>query len=929
MVKLKPVEEKFVRLEKSYNYYNRKKHMRELHVPGIGETRRELGEGLAKILFQQCPEPMKPEVGLLPLLEGAGDELWVSPSDLLIPKVCLKPPLTNKYIKALTHEGILIIGEDIDRRYWLQMENEKAKALEDQRELLMRIAEMERKVAIKLAREEEKRICANYIQNIMEEFEKRLAEELKNLEQQMLEMQDELIRQAVEQCDLSWRMRIEEAINEVVEQMSEQFAEDLENEKKELEVQFRLELEKQNTEFNYALKREQEFCEITLKQLRHCLECKNLANLMYVLCMERKKCTIEKSAMDYIYKTKISELETQITKKDEIIAQITADKERKQRQLDIREECLLVILKEFQKFINFVLKAVPTQAEFLLSVEKMILYEIARQNWVLGQKKPLKHLCKKIFSWKSDSKTTEPTPKDNLEPKDYHKCLDEVSLIGDLDESDTLPFFYYKEKLYVRRDMEYYFDNGIEISETNLLWNKDVDNLMQILTNMKNMKISDADAADGGSECRDKLKVEEVTEVEVAEEEEVVSTQLKQEPTESKSSKHSEVSKKSEGSSLLQKKPTKTSSVLKRALKPIEESEPAEDDEMSTYSPQIYPIQTVDNTGLLAAQDSLSTIKMSRRSSLKGVQTTKNGSLSEMDRTTAEVNEPVQATPMDKLSTTKKNALAEGGTVSFERFQAIRILDEIELTKPSNRSSRISLAKPKLSPKSDIESILQKKPPSKAVSGSKLLQATDSLIIHRHSLTMGHKLMESQKQQPVSHRGSVISKLSFTKDSLELLRRQSFLYSKNVKKESEIIEDTLLLGKTDSVQSQKVEKQDKYQRIQKVVSPLTVSHIGVAKIPTDTKEADVKFSPIHEVYETNVLKSADSPWNIYKDETKLKVKSSSVSSDKTPVAEVVGDRKDRDYMDTTYMFTDKRIRSIMTILKKDPTLIRLFTRVKN
>lgn len=58
-------------------------------------------------MFDGCPESLKCLMGLKPPLKGAGDDLWTSPSDLLAGKVCLKPPLTSKHLKALSHQGIL------------------------------------------------------------------------------------------------------------------------------------------------------------------------------------------------------------------------------------------------------------------------------------------------------------------------------------------------------------------------------------------------------------------------------------------------------------------------------------------------------------------------------------------------------------------------------------------------------------------------------------------------------------------------------------------------------------------------------------------------------------------------------------------------------------------------------------------------------
>lgn len=81
--------------------------VKENDVPSQTEITERLGENISEILFDNCLPALKPFLGLSPPLEGPGYDLWISPSDLLIGKVKLKPPLTSKHIKALTHQGIL------------------------------------------------------------------------------------------------------------------------------------------------------------------------------------------------------------------------------------------------------------------------------------------------------------------------------------------------------------------------------------------------------------------------------------------------------------------------------------------------------------------------------------------------------------------------------------------------------------------------------------------------------------------------------------------------------------------------------------------------------------------------------------------------------------------------------------------------------
>lgn len=79
-----------------------------MEAPTISDAKKNLGEDFAQKLFCNCDPNFREDFGLQPPLKGPiGGDLWTSPSDLLIGKVCLKPPLTSKHIRALTHQGIM------------------------------------------------------------------------------------------------------------------------------------------------------------------------------------------------------------------------------------------------------------------------------------------------------------------------------------------------------------------------------------------------------------------------------------------------------------------------------------------------------------------------------------------------------------------------------------------------------------------------------------------------------------------------------------------------------------------------------------------------------------------------------------------------------------------------------------------------------
>lgn len=69
-------------------------------------------------------------------------------------------------------------------------------------------------------------------------------------------------------------------------------------------------------------------------------------------------------------------LEKVITKQKDEMEKLQEKFKERQKKLRIREHYLTEVLKQFQKFINFVLRAAPTQAEFLLNLEKLTRFEL-------------------------------------------------------------------------------------------------------------------------------------------------------------------------------------------------------------------------------------------------------------------------------------------------------------------------------------------------------------------------------------------------------------------------------------------------------------------------------------------------------------------------------------------------------------------------
>lgn len=202
--------------------------------------------------------------------------------------------------------------------------------------------------------------------------------------------------------------------------------------------------------------------------------------MMYVLCMERKKCLQERKDAELAYLEQIKELQKTVANKQIEIKNLQKDFLEKEKNSQIREQCIVEVLKQFQKFINFALRATPTQAEFLLSVEKMMLFELAQS--ISGDNKCIPA---SILPWNlsQSSSSVATDEQSSIFVKDHHDCYNETDYSSEVSllSNDVLPAMTYNKNLYVREDFRNMFSQGMELKPDNMLWNKDVENLMKIL----------------------------------------------------------------------------------------------------------------------------------------------------------------------------------------------------------------------------------------------------------------------------------------------------------------------------------------------------------------------------------------------------------------------------------------------------------------
>lgn len=301
---------------------------------------------------------------------------WVSPSDLLIGMIELKPPFTSKITRGKTHEGILAIGNSV-----LDTERDRfikslKKLLDDNDAAWNNILLYEKQQVI----EKVKAIFAKifkYKSDIMKQ-------EISIFYESSLQELEEHLRAEVQVVLQSTRANIISYLNNEIQLklrkerkilanvLAKRYVTEVHNMKKYYKILLDNELYRNNTLLNKALNERNDAIKAFYRQI----ECKRLTSTMYIMSLERKKCKMKKMILENFQSAEITEKLRNIkNREDEILALNKKDV----RIANINkqwEEKVKKILSIFLKFISFALKLLPEQTTFLLDLEKMVVLQL-------------------------------------------------------------------------------------------------------------------------------------------------------------------------------------------------------------------------------------------------------------------------------------------------------------------------------------------------------------------------------------------------------------------------------------------------------------------------------------------------------------------------------------------------------------------------
>ncbi|XP_008551594.2 uncharacterized protein LOC103574037 [Microplitis demolitor] len=348
-------------------------------IPKQSEIINSIGPSLTSILYNFSPTDVKKLLGVIPQLDGPSTDLWIPPSDKKDgDKIILKPIVNHDLIKALTHDGILKLGEQAKRNYDANVNKKINDNLKREIKEIRSMFEAEKRHAINLHINDTINLYESKIDLLTKEYESKLQKEISKV----VENSNERLQKAVaaERMSVTHQMlkKLRDEIGHMVIKLYGEFEKksqaDRENIIADFNKKIRNERKENDERLNY-FKRQSEL-ETNLKKLE--LENKYFNRLINSINRERSQSETRMSFQQKNFQEKITALYKLLLQTLYIIKflhkKLSQPAITQNREITWRDK-LQEIINKFKKIINFVFNAIPGHAEFLLSLESLLSSE--------------------------------------------------------------------------------------------------------------------------------------------------------------------------------------------------------------------------------------------------------------------------------------------------------------------------------------------------------------------------------------------------------------------------------------------------------------------------------------------------------------------------------------------------------------------------
>nr|CAD7441203.1 unnamed protein product [Timema bartmani] len=366
-------------------HYRRMQLLQEKGIPTQAEVRNQLGSPLAEIFFCSLTEEEKVLMGVSPRLDGPEDPLWVDPNEVLMGNLVKSPPITSRHIQALTHVGIMEIGEQTIENYEKEMARSKEEAVAEAVKRTKFDDMLECREAIKCSLQEEKAATETIKEQMLAEFTKEIevltiCEVIKTTKQEMEAMMIKQIQKEREEVALFMEdkmvLAVENTTKDVTSTLKAEEAKKMETFHKEFDIYRQM----QKHETEQLLKNAEEKYQEKLENVKRETLGENLSEILRITTSEKEKFSKEKQILKAEFEQKAAQLQTNVQEEKLKILKLEEDSQRKSTETSSWQRKIKVILDEFQKFINYVHNAVEGNADYMLSEERIFKEELAQMS---------------------------------------------------------------------------------------------------------------------------------------------------------------------------------------------------------------------------------------------------------------------------------------------------------------------------------------------------------------------------------------------------------------------------------------------------------------------------------------------------------------------------------------------------------------------
>ncbi|CAG9861982.1 unnamed protein product [Phyllotreta striolata] len=867
-----PDDDVRLRLEPCDYYKKRQELIRKRYIPRLKEVEPLLGPLLARLVYDECDVGLRQFIEQDVLFAPYGD-MWSSPSDLLRQKLVLKAPENKLQMKNLNHLGIIEKGASIEQRFLKKLHLDKKTALKRQKQELIEEFQKSIEDEIKAVVERERNACREKVAQFSENFKLLLEEELKDTTKKL---RKEFGEQTVQHDALNKRegdMMLESAIENVTKNITQHFLDELSKEEEAVAYNLLNQLRGIEVKRTYYLEKQEAEFDAKLEAIRYNLECRSIVNMFYIIFMERRKCLEEKEALKMYYKDEINDIFKIIGSNQEKVDKIKNDIEHVLKDIKIREICMSEILKRYQSFVKIALKNAPAHAKFLLSIEKLLLFELTE---TLSRLKPCPEPVRVI---EPEEEPGEPATV--VQP--------EVKSDKSVAKPEEDKPYVFDSKLYVKENFRKFNEYLSKSMDKDDLWGKDADLfVVQLKKSVPEMKKKKHQVPEVKATNSMLLHISKM----------IFNDELSNTPaktSEPEPNKEVQCADEIVKQALKEEEPNRLSNKLKRPIKypKIEEGKPSAIDysKIGTFERAASLLTSANSVELLYQKASMPRSDVPKSDDGAPVKKEPVSKRSTKKHGLAPKRIKKESPPKREPSSSKKELFKHSSAMLPLEARDSMILRQCSMLKQRTRSFS-------LSPRDSIEvknesmmsSMLKKQ-------SSKLLTTRDSIAILRESMlaleTAGLCSICHEKywpKIPLLHKDYGCEKCRNPSNELLETRSKSKLGDKN-----------------------RPSKQ------------LTLSHIEIIETERESP-ANVVILPVPTLLSSKEDEATKPVFQPSKRiEKKGKTKEDPCSKIAAPTAKIEGDPTTNEYAQDNDEFTKDRIRSFIKLMDNCPNLIRLFT----